>query len=117
MRRSIAGLRETYDLLDAQANRIPSRPLQERRDLLERRGEAEEERVAQELLLIELEAADTVVDPPSAESGQALADALVKLEEMRQTTDQVSRLLDLAAQAISSYSAHRQEVDGRAHSA
>jgi hypothetical protein len=113
LRRSVAGLREEHSILDAVAHAQPAPSRSDRQNLLQMRGQVFGEKTAHEALLLELEAADVVIDPPTANSGRDLADALATLEEMRRTTDQISRLLNLSAQAIGSFQNHRTEVQTR----
>lgn len=76
-------------------------------------GDIHAEKTDQQLLLLELQAAATVMAPPTPASGRDLTAALDILNQMRQSADQVSRLLNLAAQAVTSFQANRLEVAGR----
>jgi hypothetical protein len=113
MEDSIAGLNDAEGLLDAADNADPPPSDRDHNSLVRKMGQINQERTRQALLRDELRAAATVVAPPTPDSGKDLAAALDKLAKMRQATDQVTLLLNLASQAVSSFQAHRLEVASR----
>ncbi len=113
MKVSINTLKTSYDLFKEKYEDFNT-PLNERRQLLQEMGGLHAEILSQELFFLHLERTDTFVNPPDASSGKALSDALKKLEQMCNSTDDFKRFMDLAAGIVTAAGNHRREVDSRA---
>ena len=111
---SIAKLEEAEAEVERRRRAVPRPSFKEDGLLLKRAARFQSELTAQRLLLNHLNATAVHVDPPTADSGKALAAALAALVEMKRQTTALARCLDLAAAVATEMANHRNEVDDRA---
>ncbi|MBI4591578.1 MAG: hypothetical protein HY725_22360 [Candidatus Rokubacteria bacterium] len=113
LRTSIARLKEAEAEVTRRRQAVPPPTFKEDGLLLMEAAAIRAELTAHELLLNHMEAIAVQVDPPTAESGKALADAIRALDEMKQATTALTRFLDLCATLTDKMDEHRREIDRR----
>lgn len=113
MKESTDALQQTYDVMEKKYKKA-STTLKEQRQLLEAMGAVHAELLTQRIFLLHLQRDTTVVTPAKEETGKALAEALTRLAELRESTDRVAMMLDLASKVAVHLANHRREVDDRA---
>lgn len=113
MEKSTTALQDAYNVLEKRYKKA-STTLKQQRQLLELMGGLHAELLTQRIFLLHLQRTTTVVTPASEETGRALAEALTRLAELRENTDRVSMILDLASKIAVHLANHRREVDDRA---
>lgn len=113
LRDSIAKLNEADAEVTGRRQAVPAPSFKEDGLLLKEAATIRGELTAQELLLNHMEAVAVHVDPPTAESGKALAEAVAVLNDMKRSTTALTQFLDLCAKFADKMDDHRREIDAR----
>ena len=110
MRVSVKSLDETFDRLGNEYdNALPS----EQKRVAAQMGRVLDEKTSEGIFLNHLEAAATEVESPTALSYTELDAALAKLDQMKKTTGQLQKILQLASAIVDHASENRVEVSKR----
>lgn len=112
MEKSIAALNTAYGILETKKD-DPNTSIGDKAGILDRMAALHDELVAEEIFHNHLLDAKTTVAPPPAGAGSELSTALRKLQEMWAATNDLVRLLDLAAEVGTQLVTHRNELKGR----
>jgi len=113
LRASITRLKDGEAEVTKRRQAVPPPTFKDDGLLLKEAATIRSELTAQELLLNHMEAIAVKVDPPTTESGKALAEAIMALNEMKQATTTLTRFLDLCATFTDKMDEHRREIDRR----